>query len=88
MADQAAPDKGNKDKEFFVFVDGEKFEPPVHEMTANEIITEATGLDPASHYLLRTNRGEESYKDRGTETIALQKADRFQVVFTGSTPVS
>jgi hypothetical protein len=88
MNDQTAPDKGNKDKEFFIFVDGEKFDPPSHEMTASDIITKATGLDPTHHYLLRTNRGEESYKDRGAETITLQKADRFQVVFTGSTPVS
>ena len=88
MADHAAPETGNKDKEFFIFVDGEKFDPPSHVMTADDIITKATGLDPANHYLLRTNRGEESYKDRGAEPISLEKADRFQVVFTGSTPVS
>lgn len=87
MTDQSSG-KDLKAKSFFIFVDGEKFDPPEQEMVANDIVRQATGLDPVNHYLLRTNRGDESYKDRGTETIALQKADRYQVVFTGSTPVS
>lgn len=88
MADQAAPDKGNKDDEFFIFVDGEKWNPTGHTMTPNDIISQATPLDAATHYLVRTNRGREDYKDKGSVSIELKKADRYQVISLGPTPLS
>jgi len=88
MATQVKDEKGKSDKNFFIFVDAEKFVPTATAMTPNQIIDDATELDPASHYLLRTNRGLESFKDKGDVPITLEKADRFQVVSVGPTPVS
>ena len=72
----------------FIFVDGEKWDPPSETMTPNDIITLAAKLDAATHYLIRTNRGREEFKDNGATPIALRKADRYEVVSSGSTPVS
>jgi hypothetical protein len=89
MATQVTDEKMGKDKNFFVFVDGEKCVPSSQTMTPNELIAEATpDLDPNTHYLLRTNRGQESFKDKGGVPITLEKGDRFQVVSVGPTPVS
>lgn len=74
--------------EFFIFVDGEKWNPPSETMTPNDIIIEGAQLDAETHYLIRTNRGREEFKDKGTIAIALHKADRYEVVSLGSTPVS
>lgn len=88
MATKAEEAKGKEDKNFFVFVDGEKHIPSARTLTPNQLIDEATDLDPATHYLLRTNRGKESFKDKGDIPIQLEKADRYQVVSIGPTPVS
>lgn len=89
MATQVTDQQGAKDTNFFVFVDGEKLVPSSHTMTPNQLIAEATpDLDPNTHYLLRTNRGKESYKDKGDIPVTLEKGDRFQVVSVGPTPVS
>ena len=89
MATQVTDEKDASDKNFFVFVDGEKHTPSSETMTPNQLIAEATPeLDSSSHYLLRTNRGKESFKDKGDVPIKLEKADRFQVVSVGPTPVS
>lgn len=77
-----------KSDEFFIFVDGEKWNPPGHTMTPNDIIGQATTLDVATHYLVRTNRGREDYKDKGGTAIELKKADRYQTVSLGPTPLS
>lgn len=72
-----------------IFVDGEEYEAPRRKMTPNEIITEAAGKDPASHYLVQiTKEGRISYEGKGNEPIKLKKGMRFQVISTGPTPVS
>lgn len=88
MATQLSDEKDNKDKNLFIFVDGEKYVPPSQVMTPNDIIAKAAELDPANHYLLLTNRGKESFKDKGDVPITLEKGDRYQIVSVGPTPVS
>lgn len=89
MATQVTDQKGAQDKNFFIFVDGEKYDPPAHAMTPNEIIIDATGLDPASHYLVKIKGSDKtSYRDKGAEPIELGKAEKFQVLSTGPTTVS
>lgn len=78
-----------EDKNFFIFVDGEKWEPPAREMAPNDIIAQASPLDPSTHYLRkRHGRDETSYKDIGGTRIVLEKADRFEIISVGATPVS
>ena len=79
----------SKDEDkLFIFVDGEKWDPPSETMTPNDIITQAAELDASTHYLVRTNRGREEYKDSGSTPITLKKADRYEVVSSGATTVS
>lgn len=80
--------KPDDEDKLFIFLDGEKWDPPSDTMTPNDIIGQATTLEVASHYLVRTNRGREDYKDRGDVQIQLKKADRYQVVSLGATPLS
>ena len=80
--------KPDDNDEFFIFIDGEKWNTSSEMMTPNDIIGQATTLDVASHYLVRTNRGREDYKDKGDIPIQLKKADRFQAVSLGATPLS
>lgn len=89
MATLVTDDQGSSGKNFFIFVDGEKFEPSGHTMTPNDIIVGATGLDPASNYLVKIKGDDKtSYKDKGSEPIELGKAEKFQVLSTGPTTVS
>lgn len=91
MEKNAAPEKmpGDDDKKLFIFVDGEKFSPPSPTMTPHQIIDQATDLDPTTHYLLKTKGNDQtSYEGKGETPIALEKADKFQVVSTGPTTVS
>lgn len=89
MATQVTDEKGSEDKNFFIFVDGEKYEPSARVMTPNDIIVNATGLDPAAHYLVKIKGNDKtSYRDNGNEPIELGKAEKFQVLSTGPTTVS
>lgn len=82
-------DKDKNDKNLFVFIDGEKYEPASATMTPDAIIAAATDLDASLHYLKRIEKGGgESYKDKGGIPIILTKGDRFQVISTGAMTVS
>lgn len=83
-----SPQDHEAQDEFFIFVDGEKWPAPSQTMTPNDIIKNAAQLDPATHYLIRTNRSPQEFKDSGDTPISLRKADRYEVVSSGSTPVS
>lgn len=76
-------------KQITIWVDGEPYEPPTRKMTPNDIITQAAGKNPAENYLVRiTGRENISYKDKGDVPIRLREGMKFQVIFTGATPVS
>jgi hypothetical protein len=76
-------------KQIIIFVDGEEYAPPTRTMAPNEIIRQAAGKDPAQNYLAQITGGQSiSYKDVGDEPIRLRNRMKFQVIFTGATPVS
>lgn len=80
---------GKKNENFFVFVDGEKFFPQAAELTPSQIIADGAHLDPATHYLIKRKGHEQtSYQNDPNSPIHLEKADRFEVISTGATPVS
>lgn len=76
-------------KQITIWVDGEPYVPPTRKMTPNEIISQAAGKNPAENYLVRiTGHENVSYKDKGDLPIRLRDGMKFQVIFTGATPVS
>lgn len=77
-------------RQIVIFVDGEDYDPPTRRMTPNEIIEKAAGKDPTQNYLIRITRHDRkvSYKDVGDVPIRLRNGMKFQVIFTGATPVS
>jgi len=73
----------------FIFVDGEKFFPPTDQMTARDIIAQATDLDPNQHYLVYVHGHEQtSYQGQSEHIINLEKAMKFLVIFEGAMTVS
>ena len=70
-------------------VDGEPFTTDHAKTTPNKIIKDYGEKDPATHFLVKINKGhKESYEGRGNERIEICDGDRFQIVSTGPTPVS
>lgn len=75
--------------QLFVFVDGEKFFPPSAQMTARDIIDQATDLDPSQHYLVYVHgHNQTSYQGLPEKVIDLEKAMKFLVIFEGAMVVS
>lgn len=75
--------------EIHFFVDGEPYETDKQVLTPNEIIREFGQKDPATNYLVQIDgRQRISYQGKGDEPIRLHDGERFQIVFTGPTPVS
>jgi hypothetical protein len=70
-------------------VDDEPQSTTEQDLTPNQILSNA-GLDPAQYYLIlvRNPHNQESYQDKGDETIHMHPNLRFISAFTGSTPVS
>jgi hypothetical protein len=72
-----------------IFVDGEPYEAPKRRMTPDEIIKNATGKNPAENYLVQITGGHrDSYQGKGEIPIRLRDGMKFQVIYTGPTPVS
>lgn len=69
-------------------VDGEPQQTTAHELTANQILTNA-GIDTASHYLVQIEGAHRvSYEGKPNETIHMHEHMKFVSVSTGPTPVS
>ncbi len=70
-------------------VDGEPYDTRAHELTANEILKEFAGVDPATHYLLQIQGHHHvSFQGKGDDPIRMEEGMRFQVISMGPTPVS
>lgn len=70
-------------------VDGEPYDTRALELTANEILKDFAGVDPATHYLLQIHGHHHiSFLGKGDDPIRMEEGMRFQVISTGPTPVS
>jgi hypothetical protein len=70
-------------------VDGEPQETLERELTPNEILRKFAEKDPATHYLVQIQGNHRiSYQGKGDDPIKMHEGMRFQVISTGSTPVS
>ena len=59
-----------------------------HQLTANQILSNA-GFDPSQHYLvLVEGQHKTSYENKGGEYIQMHNHMKFLAIFTGPTPVS
>ena len=73
---------------FHYTVDDEPQTTAEHELTPQEILTQA-GLNSATYYLVLIKGNEQvSYKDKYDEKIHMHQNMKFISVFTGETPVS
>lgn len=73
---------------FDYIVDDEPQSTTSHELTANQILSNA-GIDPSNHYLVEI-RGKErvSYQDKGNTEIHMHEHMKFVSVSIAPTPVS
>ena len=70
-------------------VDGEPYTTHAKEITANDLMKDFAGRDPATHYLVQIKGHEkDSYEGRRDVPIRMHEGQRFQVIATGPTPVS
>ncbi|MET4804296.1 E2/UBC family protein [Bradyrhizobium sp. LB11.1] len=70
-------------------VDAEPYETERREWTPNEIITEFSGLDITTHYLIETDpHHQANFQGKGTVPFELHDCASFQVISVGPAPVS
>lgn len=75
-------------KQFEISIDGESYEAPEKDMTANELLALA-GLATNEHYLVEIKgKHQEPYDGQGDKTIHLHEGSKFISVFTGATTVA
>ena len=79
---------GGDPKSVSILIDGEPYEAPDNEETANAILSLA-GLSTTENYLVEIKgKHQESYQGQGEKLVHLHKGSTFISVFFGPTPVS
>jgi hypothetical protein len=70
-------------------IDGDPYSTTEKTLTARQLLSEFSKLDPASHYLIQVEgRHQESYADHPDDPIHLHPKQKFITAASGPTPVS
>lgn len=70
-------------------VDREPYTTHAKELTPNDILRDFAGKDVATHYLVQIEPHRKvSFEGKGDIPITMSNGMKFQVIFTGPTPVS